>query len=142
MSLTFDTPKLELDACITKVQITDLDCNPNRVIDTDEGFQINVDWHLEGCGALYLGGCWTVRALVESIGEGFEGQIGRTMDVPLNGGFDYSTVINVPAHTVPPPEGTDTVYKLVVLIAHTAVNGQKTEMAGFGEGPYFEVRKP
>ena len=142
MSLTFDTPILNLDATMTKVALIDPQGMPSRVLDTDAGFKIDIAWTLTGSAALYLGGSWTVRALVESIGQGYEGQIGGTVVVPVNGGNNYAATIHVAPHTVPPPAGPDTVYKLVVLVSHTAVNGQKTEMAGFGEGPFFEVRNP
>ena len=142
MSLTFDVPVMNVDATLTAVTLIDPAGMPSRVIDTDTGFQVRVDWQLTGPGVLFLGGSWTVRALVESIGAGFEGQIGPTMVQPLNGGNNYSTIINVAAHSVPPPPNTDTVYKLVVLVSHTAVNGVKTEMAGFGDGPVFEIRNP
>lgn len=142
MSLNFDTPALTLDASMTQVAIIDPQGMPSRVIDTDAGFKIDVAWQLAGSAALYLGGKWTVRALVESMGAGYEGQVGPTRDVALNGGTTYSTSISVAPHTLPPPAGPDTVYKLVVLVSHVAVNGVKTEMAGFGEGPYFEVRNP
>ncbi len=142
MSETFDVPVLTLDASITSVALIDPQGMPSRVIDTDAGCTITIGWHLDGSAALFLGGSWTVRAFVESIGAGFEGQIGATQTVPVDGSADYSATINVAPLSVPPPAGDDTVYKLVVLVSHTAVNGTKTEMAGFGEGPFFEVRNP
>ena len=142
MSLTFDTPVLTLDASLDAVNLIDPAGMPSRVIDTNTGFRIDVAWSLTGSAIPYLGGTWTVRALVESMGAGFEGQIGSTTTVPVDGSSSYTVSITVPAGTVPPPAGDDTVYKLVVLVSHTSVSGTKTEMAGFGEGPFFEVRNP
>jgi hypothetical protein len=141
MSDTFDTPNpATLSADITAVALLDNDGNPNRVIDTDTGFKVRVDWSISGSMVPLLGGDWQVRLLVESIGSGFEGQVGAAT-VPLDGSTNYSTTIAVGPGVPPPPPGPDTVYKLVALISHTNF-GVKSEMAGFGEGPYFEVRRP
>ena len=83
-----------------------------------------------------------MRALVESIGKGYEGQIGATIAVALDGRQTYTTTIDVPAG-VPAPvaPNVDAVYKLIVLLSHSQF-GVKSPIAGFGEGLYFEIQQP
>ena len=139
MSVKFQTPQgLALDAQVDTLDIIDPMGNPSLVIEKNTGFSINLVWSLSGSAVPFLGGTWTVRALVESIGGGFEGQIGPTQVIPVNGSTVYNATVVVPPGPFSAPP-RDTVYKLVMLISHTGVNGVKTIMAGFGEGPFFEV---
>ena len=142
MSTDFDPiSPATLDADLLSVQLLDLDGTPNLVMDSDKGFDIKVRWQITGTMAPWLAGNWRVKAYVESIGAGFEGQVASAV-VALDGRTTpYEVTLHVLPGTIPPPPGDDTVYKPVVLIAHEAF-GHKSEMAGFGEGPYFEVRKP
>jgi hypothetical protein len=141
MSDPIQTPVLTLTGSIDKVDLLDSGLAPNTVIDVSDKFTVHVEWSVHGSSLPYLGGEWVVRALVESMGAGFEGQIGSTMIVPLNGGSAYSTDIVVAANTLPAPPDTDVVYKLVVLVAHRQF-GKKSQIAGFGRGVYFEIQKP
>lgn len=141
-TLTFDVPAVsaDLDATLDAVLVTDLDGNPNRVIDRNVGCNVRIDWHLSGTLQSLIAGTWTVRAFVESMGPGPEMQIGSAI-VPLGANPNYSATINVPANTLPANPPDSGVYKLVVVITHEAF-GIKSEMAGFGEGPLFSVREP
>ena len=131
---------LEIDGRITSVTLLDKDNNPNRVVEGDEGFKVRVRWHVEGTMLPYLGGQWTVKCFVESIGKGFEGLIG-TAAQQVTGANDYEATIDVGPNQLPPPPGDDTVYELVALVSHSN-HHKKTEIAGFGVGHYFEVRNP
>ena len=142
MSLTLDIPSpLALTGDITSVQLLDNDSNPNRVVDTDAGFSVIVRWHVQGSMLPYLGGDWTVKCFVESIGAGFEGMVGLPNTQPVTNAQNYSATINVAPHTIPPAPGDDTVYQLVALVSHRN-HGAKTEIAGFADARFFEVRNP
>ena len=133
---------MTLSGQVDQVLLIDPGGQPNTVISTGTAFQVQVDWSLSGSSLPFLGGEFTVRALVESIGPGFEGQVGPTKVVAVAAGPNYSTVIDVPANTLPQPAaGDDTVYKLVALVSHRNL-GAKTRIAGFGEGTYFEIQVP
>jgi hypothetical protein len=132
---------MTLTGTIDTIEILDSGAAPNTVITNTDPFKIHATWSVAGSAVPFLGGEWTVRALVESIGAGFEGQIGLTQTVPLTGQLTpYDAVIDVPAHTLPAPAvNEDTVYKLVVLVSHKMF-GVSTPIAGFGEGTYFEIQ--
>ena len=134
---------LTLAGQIDLVDLLDSGDAPNTVISVNDPFSVKVDWSISGSVLPFLGGEWVVRALVESIGDGFEGQIGATTTIPLTGVANYTTTINVPAGTLPNPNvgQEDTVYKLVVLVSHKQF-GNKTQIAGFGEGVLFEIQQP
>ncbi|HBY94626.1 MAG: hypothetical protein M5U01_40235 [Ardenticatenaceae bacterium] len=123
------------------VQVIDPDGNPNRVLQTNLGWQIKVDWNISGLVAGGLDGDWKVRAFAESLGGGFEGQVGADMIVPLSAApatnnRSYSATINVPAGT--PPEGT---YLLTVVVNYSNL-GVPQQMAGFAQGPTVEFYNP
>jgi hypothetical protein len=142
MSSPIQVPVLTLAGEIDKVELLDPGLAPNTVIDVSSPFTVHVEWSVSGSSLPYLGGEWVVRALVESMGTGFEGQIGAASIVPLNGSSSYMTNIVVPAFALATPApDTDTVYKLVVLVAHRQF-GLKTQIAGFGLGVYFEIQEP
>jgi hypothetical protein len=136
-------PGLAFDGQIDNVQMFATGPAPTTVISSSENFSVKLDWSVSGSAVPLIGGTWSVRALVESIGEGFEGQIGATNSQALTGANAYTATINVPAGTLPNPNvaNQDTVYKLVVIVSHVQF-GVKTLIAGFGEGPYFEIEKP
>lgn len=141
-TLTFDVPAAPaaLDARVDAVVLLDLDGSPNRVIDQGIGFNVRVDWHLDGTLKSMIAGTWTVRLFVESMGPGPEAQLGTAV-VALGANPNYSATINVGPNALPAGPPASGVYKLVVVITHEAF-GVKSEMAGFGEGPMFDVRQP
>ena len=123
------------------LQVLDPDLNPNRVLQTNLDWNIQVDWNISGMIAGGLGGEWEVRAYVESIGTGFEGQVGPAMIVPLSSApatasRSYTTTITVPAGT--PPAGA---YKLAVLVNYSN-GGLPQQMAAFAEGPVLQFYNP
>ena len=56
---------------------------PPSIVQRDHAWQIQVNWTISGPAALGLGGDWKVRAFLESVGPGYEGQAGPTVTVPL-----------------------------------------------------------
>ncbi len=136
------TSPMTLAGQIDTIDLLDSGANPNTVISVSDPFSIDVAWSVSGTALPFLGGEWLVRAFVESIGVGFEGQVGPTKVVPLDGGTNYATSINVAAGTLPNPAvAADTVYKLVILVSHRQF-GVKTAIAGFGESVFFEIQVP
>ncbi len=128
--------------------VLDPDLTPNLVLDKGLAFFVRVNWTPTGPGVQTLGGNWTIKAYAESLGPGPELQIGPSLTIPVVpiDGHAYSESISVPANTLlaegegaPPASG---VYKLVVVVTHTNTLGTRTEMAGFAEGPVFEIRNP
>jgi hypothetical protein len=141
-TLNFDVPAppVALDAVLNAVVVTDNDGNPNRVIDEGVGFDVRVDWTLSGTLAGMIAGTWTVRLFVESMGPGPEAQLG-SVTVPLGLDPHYSATIHAGPGSLPAGPPASGVYKVVVVITHEAY-GVKTEIAGFGEGPLIDVRRP
>ena len=137
-----------LDGSITSIQLLDPDSTPNTVLDRNLPFSVNVAWEIHPkAPAMALGGDWVVRAFVESVGPGPEMQVGATVFVPVSTGLvtasgkSFTASVNVPANTLPANAPASGIYKLVVVVTHTNF-GVKTEIAGFVEGPLFEVREP
>ena len=72
MSLCYDSPGFGYGK-------TDKDGTPNKVIEKGTLWNTEVRWHVYGdVGAESLDGTWTLRLKLESMGEGFEGQIKET----------------------------------------------------------------
>lgn len=137
-----------LDGSIVSVALLDPDSTPNTVLDRNLPFLVRVNWETHPLApALALGGDWHVRAFVESVGPGPEMQIGPTVVVSAGAGVvvppqkRYTATINVPPNTLPANAPASGIYKLVVVVTHINF-GVKTEIAGFIEGPLFEVREP
>ena len=114
---------------------------PSSIVQRDHAWRINVNWTINGSAALGLGGDWTVRAFLESVGPGFEGQIGPTMSVPVSSATpsfsrSYATTINAPAaNTI--PGLNDGAYGLTVLINYSN-GGVPGEIAGVVEMPIMQ----
>ncbi len=128
---------LSLSGSLDLLQVFDSGPNPNTVIRRSEPWSVRLDWSISGGIAPALGGDWEVKALLESMGGGFEGQIASTTVAlaTVAPAFNraYTTTLNIAGGVVP----TDGVYKLVVAILHRNL-GVPTRMAGFEEGPFVE----
>lgn len=116
---------------ITSVTVSSPLPNSQLIIDTKDPWNIGVAWNTSGGLATAIGGTWQVRAFLESIGVGFEGQVGPTVLVPAVGSLNK--VANIPV----PPANTFAnmvpgAYKLVVTLTH--VNPNPTGIAGYEEG--------
>ena len=144
MSHTFDAidpDPAHLTGLITGFEVLDPDLNPNRVLQSDLDWSIKVDWNISGLIAGGLGGVWQVRAYAESIGGGFEGQVGADVLVdlsaaPATASRSYTATVDVSAGFLP-----DGAYKLVVLINYTN-GGLPQQMAAFVEGPVVQMYTP
>jgi hypothetical protein len=114
---------------------------PANIIQTDDAWDVHVEWEIAGVAAPFLGGDWHVSVYVESIGPGPEMQLGTTTTVPLAtaapaASRTYSTKVTVPAGTL--PKGT---YKLVALLNYSN-GGLPQEMAGFDTGTIIQLYDP
>ena len=114
---------------------------PSTIIQTDDAWNIVVEWSIDGVAAPFLGGDWHVRVFVESIGPGFAGQVGPTVDVPLASQppgppRNYEATVNVAAGFL--AEGT---YKIVALLNYDVL-GDPQEMAAFHDGPIVQLYVP
>lgn len=126
---------------------------PTTIIDTDDPFQVQVDWSVGLPQATLLGGQWLVRAYAESVGPGQEIQLGAVQptQVPVSNFIDvppdrrYQATINVPAGSLEAESDAGAqssgVYKLVVVLTHQNL-GSATVIAGFSEGPLIQLREP
>jgi len=114
---------------------------PPSIIQRDHAWQIQVNWTINGPAALGLGGDWKVRAFLESVGPGYEGQAGATVTVPLASApaafnRNYATTINVPpANTIPGFNAG--AYWLTILINYENL-GVPGEIAGVEEMPIMQ----
>lgn len=113
---------------------------PTIVIRTTDTWHVRINWRIDGIVANALAGTWRVAAFLESIGAGFEGQIGPTVNINLNvdpvAPREYSALITVPPGT---PAGT---YKLVVTVNYLELGGTPGFMAGYEEGPVLQFFNP
>ena len=115
---------------ITSVAVSSPFPDSQLIIDRKDAWNITVNWNTSGFLAPAIGGNWQVRAFLESMGPGFEGQVGPTVSVAAPGPLSKSATINVPA--------ANTIggliagaYKLVVTLTH--VNPAPTGVAGYEE---------
>lgn len=140
--MTFEVPNpMSLAGALSAVLI-DPGQAPATIVKTTDPFRVHADWFVNGPAAAIMGGDWHLRAYLESIGPGFEGQIGPTVNVPvattppLPLPRNYHADINVAAGAV--PAGT---YKLVTVLLYTN-GGFPNEIAGFSEGPLVQFYDP
>jgi hypothetical protein len=124
------------------VTATVLDNNgaPATVLEAGQQIRVQAEWTISPLAALLLGGDWQLAAYVESIGGGPEQQIGPTVNVPLDGGTNYSAEVLVPAGTLPnnPAPPNSGVYKTVTVLTHRNF-GAITDVVGVVEGPVLRI---
>jgi hypothetical protein len=112
---------------------------PTTIIRTTDTWHVSISWRIAGIVADALAGTWQVRAFLESMGAGFEGQVG-SQTINLNTDpttpRDYSALLTVPPGT---PAGT---YKLVVTVNYLTPSNQPGFMAGYQEGPILQFFNP
>jgi len=109
------------------------------IVDMNQPWAINVSWNTSGFLASAIGGTWQVKAYLESIGQGFEGQVGATVPVAAVGPLAKNAVINVPAPSTN-PQMIEGAYKLVVTLTH--LNPNPTGIAGYEESTIVQFVKP
>ena len=110
---------------------------PTHIIQENDAWRIRVDWTLSLGAAPFLGGVqYEVSAYADSLGGGFEGQIGATQNVP-GGPLNLQAIIDVPAAAAGGLSAG--AYRLTTLIVTKDAAGVPLEMAGFLEGPVIQV---
>ena len=145
----------DFDGKIGSVTLIDADGVPNRVIQQDKGFTVDVAWDAEdkthSGGLAWLDGEWTVYAFAESIGPGPEIQVGLPVPVAYTPGVAaggnsgaWAAMVTVQPNELDGdnPPTVSGMYFLGVLITHTTASGIKTMITAFGKSPRFEVRNP
>src|SRR5215218_8976866 len=130
----------------------------NLVVNPDETFDIDVQWHVFGnLVPLWLTALsvqspnWDVTAYAESQGPGDEVTLG-SVNVPVGGPIfsldeNYSAKLTVPAQSLseenpgdPTQSGT---YKIVVTaFLNSALGPVGYDMMGYAEGPVVKVENP
>jgi len=130
----------------------------NLVVNPDETFDIDVQWHVFGnLVPLWLTALsvqspnWVVTAYAESQGPGDEVTLG-SVNVPVGGPIfsldeNYSAKLTVPAQSLseenpgdPTQSGT---YKIVVTaFLNSALGPVGYDMMGYAEGPIIKVESP
>ena len=114
---------------------------PTTIIETDDAWDVKVDWSIKGLIAGALGGDWKVEAFLASVDGGTSpGSIG-VANVPLNSApptsaRNYTATINVPAGKV-----SAGLYRLTVAITYSNL-GVPQEMAAFSDGPVMQFYVP
>ena len=139
-------------AFVGNVNISVLDPNvaafpPSTIIQRDHNWAVKVDWQISGSAVKTMNsGQWLVKVFIDSIGPGFEGQVGATVAVPVLGpppanppgsaSRAYTATINAPPPNTVPGQIAGT-YKLTTVVNHVDA-GVQMEIAGFQEGPVIQ----
>lgn len=144
---TFDTLHPEWTGTFGGVTIRDVDKTPNKILDINKNWAITLELKLASTAndLDMLSGSWEVKAVVESIGKGYEGDVGtKTLDFQKDAAagstpylYKWPITLDVAAGIIDTP-GT---YKLVVLALVKGPTGNAKEMAGFIEGPLLTFYK-
>jgi len=129
----------------------------NLIINRNEPFDIEVNWHVFGnLVPLWLTALsvnskdWVVTAYAESQGPGDEVTLG-SVNVPVGGPFSldesFTARLTVPANTLSeenPGDGSQSgTYKIVVTTFLDSQLGQVGyDMMGYAEGPIIKVEDP
>jgi len=124
---------------------------PSTVIRTDQNWQIQIDWSLEGSllGTPFFSfmGEWVVRVYLESMGPSKE------YEIPIGGSGarvsvatftpdgtskrNYTTTIQIAPNAVAPG-----IYKMVVAVTYQSSAGKPGPIAGFHEGEMLQLYEP
>jgi hypothetical protein len=143
-----------LQGAIAGATVSEIDgVSPTTVIRTDQAWEVEVQWNLEGSllGTLFFNfvGEWVVSLFLESMGPTTEYALPTAGGVRLSVDTftlpdpndethrDYTTTIPVSANTVDPG-----VYKMVVAITYESAPGTPGPIAGFHEGGMFQFYTP
>jgi hypothetical protein len=121
---------------------------PSMVIRTDQNWQIQIDWNLQGSllGTPFFtfNGEWVVRVYLESMGPSNE------YEIPIGGSGahvsvatftpdglskrDYTTTIQIAPKAVDPG-----IYKMVIAVTYESSPGVPGPIAGFHEGGMLQL---
>ncbi len=132
--LTFDVRSMD----VTETGATSLE--PFTIIPRNTAFQISTEFVFGGGFATWLvslGLTWFAKFYVESIGPGYEGELGSSAGTTVAGQLSYgltATALSVAGIADP---GT---YKLTCAITiGTGAAGPPAPIAGFVEGPMIQI---
>jgi hypothetical protein len=130
-----------LEGEITHASIHEVDNEtlPTTIIRVDQDWFVHLKWRLKGSLVRMIDGKWLIQTYLESIGEGFEGELnkgGMTLDVNP-GSPDYEFEFHVKAGKV--PVGS---YQLVTTIKYRDPNDLPGPITGFYEEPIVEFYDP
>ena len=147
MSIITFPAGIGVNGTIDSVQILDSAGVATQVLDSTQDYTVQVDWTVNGAAVgNTFGGTWSVQLYVESMGDGYEGDLGPAQPQLVTALSANSEKITVSAATLQaklmqpaPAPGDRRVFKLVALVSHELF-GLTKMIAGFGEGPFFEVR--
>lgn len=124
---------------ITGVSVNSPFPDSQLIVDMNQSWTITVNWNTSGFLAPAIGGTWQVRAFLESMGLGFEGQVGATALVAATGGLNKTATITVPPPSTN-PQMVPGAYKLVITLNH--VNPNPTGIAGYEESTIVQFVQP
>jgi hypothetical protein len=116
---------------------------PTRIIQTDDRWEVMARWFIDGVGAAFLGGDWTVRLFAEAMGPGTDKELAKAVialdSKPVAPPRQYTHLFKIPAFDGDPVNGLEPgVYKLVTVVNYSHL-GVPLEMAGFREGPIIQI---
>jgi hypothetical protein len=122
--------------------VMDPDDTPNRVLELDRDWQVEISWLLrsdlpDSHPVDLIDGTWNVKIGIESMGPGDEKNL-DDKDIPLSTFVTSSPAERTWKHTFTISAGDITsegVYQLVTLITYKDPAGGRRAMAGFAEGP-------
>jgi len=153
-TLNFDTIfPAELRGEVRDIVVSDQDNTPNRALQKDMPWNVEVNWHVTGSGSPALGGTWRVQLKLESMGEGFEGSIAETIKNYTDVEVAQSTSIhrhwkhvfvNLDTKFLDPPLNNgveEGIFRLILLITYKDPLGHPAAMAGSMEGPLLTFYK-
>lgn len=111
---------------------------PTTIIRDDQDWYVHLKWELNGSLASIIDGDWRLQLFLESIGEGFEGEVNAPgATVPVNpGGPTYEHKFEVKAGDVEPNN-----YKAVLWLRYLKPDGTPGPMSGFYEVPLIQIYK-
>lgn len=143
--ITFDVSS---DITIHELPAPNVLGDPASIIPTSSGFRAEVNFDLAGLFALYIAGTgapYTVTLRAESLGGGFEGDLGSKSGFLVPGQTSYGhghpnqVAVDVPAGSLSPG-----VYRLAAVVTFTtdATHPVHPPMYGFADGPVIEIYNP
>lgn len=150
-TLQFDTLyPTHINGHIHTPVVKDQDLTPNRVLELDRDWTIELSWHLRSDDpdtdpVTGIGGNWLIRLGLESIGPGPEIDLLPTPTVKPISDYDSSNKASCTwkeSFTIKAGKVTEeAVYQLVALIAYQFPDGSRGSMAGFVAGPLLTFYK-
>lgn len=139
----------------TPMSLTVFDNNSRAASVIEKGsFQVTVAWDVPAPYQCVLDGTFRIRVFAESMGNGFEGQIGGDQSVtatcPPGGTPSYSTTfsINEPSNLLgegePDSSGNPVsgVYKLSAVLQYINTAGAELAIGGYATASVLQVRHP